>query len=43
MAKRARPLTLEKKKRKLIKKKVLMINCFCKKKLKANIVEMFCM
>ena len=26
-----------------IKTKVLMINYFCKKKLKANIVEMFCM
>ena len=43
MVKRASPLTLEKNKRKLIKKKILMINYFCKRKLKANIVEMFCM
>ena len=43
MAKQARPLMLEKNKRKLTKKKVLMINFFCKKKLKANIVEVSCM
>ena len=26
-----------------IKKKILMINYFCSKKLKANIIEIFCM
>ena len=43
MTKRAWPLTLEKSKRKLIKKKVLMIKYFCKKKLKATTVKVFCM